>query len=73
MVVHEDLLILYLCDVNLKNVTMQIKRCGEMARKLRFFKEQMAKAGLSPSSRSARISNVDLNDLEVVTYFDMVL
>ncbi|KAF3446386.1 hypothetical protein FNV43_RR11565 [Rhamnella rubrinervis] len=43
----------------------QIKRCGEMARKLRFFKEQMAKAGLSPSSRSARVSNVDLNDLEV--------
>ncbi|XVE94623.1 hypothetical protein REPUB_Repub02eG0024700 [Reevesia pubescens] len=43
----------------------QIKRCGEMARKLRFFKEQMAKAGLSPSARSARSDDIDLDHLEV--------
>lgn len=44
---------------------MQIKRSGEMARKLRFFKEQMTKAGLSPSTRSARNDDVDLDNLEV--------
>lgn len=43
----------------------QIKRCGEMARKLRFFKEQMVKAGLSPSTRSAISDDVDLDNLEV--------
>ncbi|KAF7817610.1 V-type proton ATPase subunit a3-like [Senna tora] len=43
----------------------QIKRCGEMARKLRFFKEQMAKAGVSPSTRSTRDGEVGLDSLEV--------
>ncbi|GAV70191.1 V_ATPase_I domain-containing protein [Cephalotus follicularis] len=43
----------------------QIKRCGEMARKLRFFQEQMTKAGFSTSARSARSSDVDLDNLEV--------
>ncbi|XP_022769093.1 V-type proton ATPase subunit a3-like [Durio zibethinus] len=43
----------------------QIKRCGEMARKLRFFKDQMTKAGLSPSVRSAMNDSVDLDNLEV--------
>ncbi|OMO75275.1 Vacuolar proton ATPase [Corchorus olitorius] len=43
----------------------QIKRCGEMARKLRFFKEQMTKAGLSPSTRSMMDDDVDLDNLEV--------
>ncbi|XVE69801.1 hypothetical protein DITRI_Ditri10aG0020600 [Diplodiscus trichospermus] len=43
----------------------QIKRCGEMARKLRFFKERMTKAGLSPSARSERTDNVNLDNLEV--------
>ncbi|PNT47491.1 hypothetical protein POPTR_002G028600v4 [Populus trichocarpa] len=42
----------------------QIKRCAEMARKLRFFKEQMKKAGLSPT-KSLRSSDVDLDRLEV--------
>ncbi|KAK4771988.1 hypothetical protein SAY86_013763 [Trapa natans] len=43
----------------------QIKKCGEMARKLRFFKDQMMKAGLTPSIKS--ISQVDINvdDLEI--------
>ncbi|XVF36022.1 hypothetical protein REPUB_Repub19eG0022400 [Reevesia pubescens] len=43
----------------------QIKSCGEMARKLRFFKEQMTKAGLSPLARSEKSDDVDLDHLEV--------
>ncbi|XP_062164607.1 V-type proton ATPase subunit a3-like [Alnus glutinosa] len=43
----------------------QIKRCGEMARKLRFFREQMTKAGLPPSSRFNRSNDIDLDNLEV--------
>lgn len=43
----------------------QIKRCGEMARKLRFFRDQMVKAGLSPSMRSVRSNDIDLDHLEV--------
>lgn len=37
-----------------------------MARKLRFFREQMVKVGLSSSMRSIRSSDVDLDHLEVV-------
>ncbi|XP_019415420.1 PREDICTED: V-type proton ATPase subunit a3-like isoform X1 [Lupinus angustifolius] len=43
----------------------QIKRCGEMARTLRLFKEQMTKAGVSPSTLSTGDSNIDLESLEV--------
>ncbi|KAK4276538.1 hypothetical protein QN277_014675 [Acacia crassicarpa] len=43
----------------------QIKRCGEMARKLRFFREQMTKAGIAPSRKSAEETEVDLDNLEV--------
>ncbi|XAR72783.1 hypothetical protein NMG60_11019541 [Bertholletia excelsa] len=43
----------------------QIKRCAEMARKLRFFKEEMSKAGLSASPRSVARVDLDLDDLEV--------
>ncbi|XP_010271518.1 PREDICTED: V-type proton ATPase subunit a2-like [Nelumbo nucifera] len=42
----------------------QIKRCGEMARKLRFFKEQMTKAGLTPSTRPLTRVDIDLDNLE---------
>jgi V-type H+-transporting ATPase subunit a len=42
----------------------QIKRCGEMARKLRFFKEQMSKAGISTSAQLTEIS-LDFDDLEI--------
>ncbi|PQP98900.1 V-type proton ATPase subunit a3 [Prunus yedoensis var. nudiflora] len=42
----------------------QIKRCAEMARKLRFFKDQMLKANL-PSSKSKRQVDVNVDDLEV--------
>ncbi|KAJ9186511.1 hypothetical protein P3X46_002075 [Hevea brasiliensis] len=43
----------------------QIKRCAEMARKLRFFKEHMTKTGMLPSTRSAITNDIDLDNLEV--------
>lgn len=43
----------------------QIKRCGEMARKLRVFKEQMTKAGISSSVMPLTRNHIDLDDLEI--------
>ncbi|KAK6939398.1 V-type ATPase, V0 complex, 116kDa subunit family [Dillenia turbinata] len=43
----------------------QLKRCGEMARQLRFFKEHMTKAGLSPSKNINAEADIDLDNLEV--------
>ncbi|XP_057975826.1 V-type proton ATPase subunit a2-like [Malania oleifera] len=43
----------------------QIKRCGEMARKLRFFKEQMIKAGLLPTAKSMTGADIGIDSLEV--------
>ncbi|KAJ0680616.1 putative V-type ATPase, V0 complex, 116kDa subunit family [Helianthus annuus] len=43
----------------------QIKRCGEMARKLRYFKEQMSKAGFTPTVKTDAKSDISLDDLEV--------
>lgn len=43
----------------------QIKKCAEMARKLHFFKEQMSKAGLSPSAKIMMRGDIDMDDLEV--------
>lgn len=43
----------------------QVKRCGEMARKLRFFREQMLKARISPAPRGSAEDGLDLDDLEV--------
>ncbi|KMZ56077.1 hypothetical protein ZOSMA_99G00070 [Zostera marina] len=44
----------------------QIKRCGEMARRLRFFKDQMAKAGISSSTLPDVVETPsDFDDLEV--------
>ncbi|CAA2989752.1 V-type proton ATPase subunit a3 [Olea europaea subsp. europaea] len=43
----------------------QIKRRGEMARKLRFFREQISKAGFSPAVRSVTEADLNLDDLEV--------
>ncbi|XWS21008.1 hypothetical protein CRYUN_Cryun30bG0018000 [Craigia yunnanensis] len=56
--------IFYLGDLGLFQFK-DIKRFGEMERKLRFFKVQMTKAGLSPSARSAGSDDVDLDNLEV--------
>lgn len=44
---------------------VKIKKCGEMARKLRFFKEQMEKAGVSPSSKPLTQTDIDMDGLEV--------
>ena len=44
---------------------MQIKRTGEMARKLRFFKEQMSKAGIEISPMQSTETPLDFDDLEV--------
>ncbi|XP_052194198.1 V-type proton ATPase subunit a3 [Diospyros lotus] len=43
----------------------QIKRCAEMARKLRYVREEMSKAGLSSSAKPAARPDIDLDDLEV--------
>ncbi|KAI7730531.1 hypothetical protein M8C21_006244 [Ambrosia artemisiifolia] len=43
----------------------QIKRCGEMARKLRYFKEQMSKAGFTPTVKIEAKTDISLDDLEV--------
>ncbi|KAF7041902.1 hypothetical protein CFC21_051626 [Triticum aestivum] len=43
----------------------QIKRCAEMARKLRFFKEQMSKAGILVSPMQSAETPLDFDDMEV--------
>ncbi|KAH6789390.1 vacuolar proton ATPase A3 [Perilla frutescens var. frutescens] len=48
-----------------RTYAMQIKRCGEMARKLRFFRDQMSKAGLVPALRSPAEAISNLDNLEV--------
>ncbi|KAL1190258.1 V-type proton ATPase subunit a3 [Cardamine amara subsp. amara] len=43
----------------------QIKRCGEMARKVRFFKDQMSKAGVVAKEMLEKENHIDLDDVEV--------
>lgn len=43
---------------------MKIKKSGEMARRLRFFKDQMLKAGFSPK-KSPTQADISIDDLEV--------
>ncbi|XP_058110088.1 V-type proton ATPase subunit a1 [Magnolia sinica] len=43
----------------------QVKRCAEMSRKLRYFKDQISKAGLLSSARPALQPNIDLEALEI--------
>ncbi|KAF9593764.1 hypothetical protein IFM89_025231 [Coptis chinensis] len=43
----------------------QVKRCGEMSRKLRFFKDQVSKAGLLASSRPGMQPDIELEELEI--------
>ncbi|XP_030503591.2 V-type proton ATPase subunit a1 [Cannabis sativa] len=43
----------------------QVKRCAEMSRKLRFFKEQISKAGLFSSTRPVTPADIGLEQLEV--------
>ena len=48
---------------------LKIKRSGEMARKLRFFREQMSKAGLVAQVRSSGEAIANIDDLEVSLAF----
>lgn len=50
----------------------QVKRCAEMSRKLRFFKDQIHKAGLLPSPNPASQPDIELEELEVsfILHFD---
>ncbi|KAL1554314.1 V-type proton ATPase subunit a3 [Salvia divinorum] len=48
-----------------RTYAIQIKRSGEMARKLRFFRDQMSKAGLVAQVRSPGQAIANLDDLEV--------
>ncbi|OVA09925.1 ATPase [Macleaya cordata] len=43
----------------------QVKRCGEMSRKLRFFRDQISKAGLVPSVRPGMQPDIELEELEI--------
>jgi V-type H+-transporting ATPase subunit a len=43
----------------------QIKRTGEMARKLRYFKEQMSKAGIQVSPLQSTETALDFDDMEI--------
>ncbi|KAF5184473.1 V-type proton atpase subunit a isoform [Thalictrum thalictroides] len=43
----------------------QVKRCGEMSRKLRFFKDQISKAGLVVSAHPGMQPDIDLEELEM--------
>ena len=43
----------------------QVKRCAEMARKLRFFKDQIQKADLRISTGGTTEKELDLDELEV--------
>lgn len=64
---------IYIFSLNLcMGLLPQIKRCGEMARKLRFLKEQMMKAGLTPSTRTTTCPNINLDELEVCLFHLLV-
>lgn len=43
----------------------QVKRCGEMSRKLRFFKDQISKAGLLSSVHPVVEPDLELEELEI--------
>lgn len=43
----------------------QVKRCGEMSRKLRFFKDQINKAGVGSSTRPVLQPDIELEELEI--------
>uniref|UniRef100_A0A9I9DZQ5 V-type proton ATPase subunit a n=2 Tax=Cucumis melo TaxID=3656 RepID=A0A9I9DZQ5_CUCME len=43
----------------------QVKRCAEMSRKLRFFKDQISKAGVLASTRPILQEHIELEDLEI--------
>ncbi|XP_075489997.1 V-type proton ATPase subunit a1-like isoform X1 [Primulina tabacum] len=48
-----------------RTFVIQVKRCAEMSRKLRFFKDQIHKAGLLPSPHPASQPDIELEELEI--------
>lgn len=59
------LFIVFIIETILYTSAVKIKRCGEMARKLRYFKDQMSKAGLTPAAITDAQTDTNLDDLEV--------
>ena len=51
------------------DVSLQVKRCAEMSIKLRFFKDQISKAGLAISGHFGMQPDLELEDLEVIPFF----
>lgn len=47
----------------------QVKRCAEMSRKLRFFKDQIHKASLPSSVHPGMQPDIELEELEVCSIF----
>ncbi|KAG8483567.1 hypothetical protein CXB51_023391 [Gossypium anomalum] len=66
-----ELGLLQFCDLNAekspfqRTFVNQVKRCGEMSRKLRFFKDQIIKAGLLSSIHPVVEPDVELEELEM--------
>ncbi|CAL5389606.1 unnamed protein product [Camellia sinensis] len=56
--------IVKLLRLQINNHLCQVKRCAEMSRKLRFFKDQIQKAGLMSSAHPAMLEDVELEELE---------
>lgn len=52
-------------NVNYICFVLKIKRCGELGRKLRYFKVQMLEAEVEASARSGTKSDLNFDDLEV--------
>lgn len=48
-----------------RTFALQVKRCSELARRLSFFKEQMAKGGVTPSMRFTSDAHINFVDLEL--------
>lgn len=59
---HACVFVFYVC---VYHFIIHMKRCGEMASKLRFIGEEMSKAGLLPSTQSAGSVDIDFASLEV--------
>lgn len=59
---HACAFVFYVC---VHHFIIQMKRCGEMARKLCFIREEMSKAGLFPSTQSTGSVDIDFASLEV--------
>lgn len=47
----------------------QVKRCGDMSRKLRFLREQISKAGVVPIPLPTMRPEIELEDLEVDFFY----